>query len=356
MPPGTPTRDFPDGTILPGLINAHVHLTFDAVSPPGDSVEAYPGDGDMLDAMAPRAEGLLRSGVTTARDLGDRGGLGIKMREQVASGQRVGPRLLAAAVPLTPPGGHCWFLGGEVTGEADIRAQVRRLALAGADVIKLMASGGATTEGKYAMADCQFTTAEIAGAVEEAHGHGLPVAAHAHGAERIARAVDAGVDSIEHGTWVTSDWGWDRRSDVAVQMAEQGTVLCAASPNDREFFARIGGDAWAHEMTSRVAWFEQHGVTQTLGTDAGTSISPFTDTPAALARFLENGISSPESAIEIGTVAAARALGLGTVTGALRPGLAADLLIVDGNPLNDLGCLERTCAVVARGSWYDVAT
>lgn len=351
-PPGTPVRNFPSGTVLPGLINAHVHLVFDGGPQPAQRLQAENDDVRLVLAMASRAETLLRSGVTTARDLGDRGGLSMRVRDAIAAGELAGPRVLAAMMPLTPPGGHCWFLGGEVAGESEIREQVRRHATVGADAIKIMASGGAATQGNYAMWDCQFTTAELRAAVEEAHEHGLRVAAHAHAADSIARAVDAGVDSIEHGSWLTPGRGLEPRDEVADQMAAQGTVLCHASSNDWRVLAPVRGEEWSKEVNARVAWYEDHGVTLIAGTDAG--INGFTSSPAALARFGEYGFSA-ERAIEIGTVDGAQALGLGAMTGALRPGLAADILVVEGNPLQDLHALEQVRGVLARGTWYEPA-
>jgi imidazolonepropionase-like amidohydrolase len=351
-PRDAPHQRFRGATILPGLIDTHVHLVFCGSSDAGDQLRAERDDRRLLLQMSTRAEALLRSGVTTARDLGDRSMLSLVLRDGIAAGEVAGPRLRAATTPLTAPGGHCWFLGGQVSGEADIRTQVGHIAEAGADAIKVMASGGHSTAGPYAMWDTQFSEEELGAAVEEAHGYGLPVAAHAHSADAISRAVNARVDSIEHGTWLIPGPDWDPRDEVAEQMAAQGTVFCHGGANDWRRFAGMLGEANARMFVGRTAWYERHGVTQVMGTDAG--ISEFTGSASALRHFGEYGFS-PERIIEIGTVAGARSLGLEDITGTLRPGLAADVLVVDGDPLSDLSALERTVTVFARGERYQGA-
>jgi imidazolonepropionase-like amidohydrolase len=193
---------FTKATILPGLINCHVHLAFDASDNPTARVHRETDPVALAFMMAHHARQLLDVGVTTARDLGDRFGIAVRLRDAIAAGLIPGPRLLSATAPITPPAGHCWYLGGEVQPtEGDIRHRVRLNAAAGADLIKVMASGGQSTAGGAGMSDSQFTTAQLIALVDEAHGLGLPVAAHAHGLDSIESAVAAGVDTIEHCTF-----------------------------------------------------------------------------------------------------------------------------------------------------------
>lgn len=246
---------FPDGTVLPGLIDCHVHLAFDAGP---DPVAAVRGADDMslLLGMAGRAQQLLATGVTTVRDLGDRGGLSVRLRDAIAAGVLRGPRILAATAPITPPGGHCWFFGGEVSGEEAIRDRVRRNAENGADVIKVMATGGGLTKGGPATWQSQFTTAELQSVVAEARRTGLPVAAHAHGTEGIASAVAAGVNTIEHCTWMV-DGGFEMRADVVADLVAKEIYVCpAASPNWRRFAERFGEER-AEELFGQVRWMAE---------------------------------------------------------------------------------------------------
>ncbi|MGH3674126.1 MAG: amidohydrolase family protein, partial [Pseudonocardiaceae bacterium] len=138
---------FPAATILPGLINAHVHLAFTAGPDRLAQLTAPVDEAPLALAMAGRAQQLINCGVTTVRDLGDRGGLTLALRASIDAGELAGPQILAATAPLTPRGGHCWFLGGEVTGAEEIRQRIHRNAAAGADVIKVMVSGGSMTPG-----------------------------------------------------------------------------------------------------------------------------------------------------------------------------------------------------------------
>ncbi|AXK32579.1 amidohydrolase family protein [Streptomyces armeniacus] len=338
--------DFPGATLLPGLIDCHVHLAFDAGADPATAVQEVDGTGLILD-MAARAERMLRTGVTTVRDLGDRDGLALRLRRAVADGAVRGPRVLAAGTPLTPPGGHCWFLGGEVSGKAAIRELVRRNAEGGADVIKVMATGGGITAGGPAVWEPQFTPDELRLVVREAAAAGLPVAAHAHGTDGIAAAVAAGVDTIEHCTWLARG-GFDVREELVAEIAARGIRVCPApSPNWRGFAERFGPER-AEEMFARVRWMSEQGVRLIAGTDAGVPYAVFDDYVSSLGFFTHLGFT-PAQVLGMATAEAARALGVDGDTGALRPGLRADLLVVGGDPLADLEALRDVRFVMADG-------
>ncbi|SFO03864.1 amidohydrolase family protein [Amycolatopsis rubida] len=338
--PTAERHDFPGGTILPGLINCHVHLVFDA----GDDPARAAADATHA-AMAQRAERLLRSGVTTARDLGDRDGLAIQFRDRHAQGLRI----VASGPPITVPDGHCWFLGGTASGEAELRARVRKNAELGADVIKVMASGGQITPNSPSMWDNQFTAAELAAIVDEAEKAGLSVAAHAHGTDAIAAAADAGVSTIEHCTWLRNGGGgYDLRDDVAAKIAERGIFACVAWPSDWRGFIERLGPARAESVVSRFGWMAEHGIRMIPGTDAGVRNSEFDDYAGALQLYEHLGFDRA-TIVEMATTRSAAALGLSGTTGKLAPGLSADLLVTTGDPLADLANLGELQLVVARG-------
>ncbi len=348
--PGAIRVDRPEGTILPGLINAHVHLAF----APGTDHEhrlRTIGDGDLSVSMARHTRELLDGGVTTARDLGDRGRLSLTLRDAIAAGDVVGPRLLAAGTPLTPPGGHCWFLGGEVDRDmagrgSALRERVRELVAAGVDVIKVMGSGGQITASGASMWERQFDSGELCEVVDEANRAGLPVAVHAHGTDSIADAVAAGVGTVEHCSWMSGAGESDFRTEVAAAMATAGVVACSGSTGNAQALAdRVGPERIA-ELFGRLRWMADHGVGVILGSDAG--LSRFDDYGVVLRNWSDWGFDA-EEVIDMATVDAAQALGLGAVTGRLRPGFAADLVLVDGDPLTDLGALTRVDAVLAQG-------
>lgn len=344
--PDEPRLAFPAGTLLPGLIDAHVHLCFDAGADPVATLRSQ-DDEAVFAGMKSRAEQLLRSGVTTARDLGDRGGLALRLADDIEKGTAVGPRIVSAATPVTPPGGHCWFLGGEVSGPEEIRRLVRRNAAAGAKVVKVMATGGGLTKGGAQSWETQFGEAELAALVDEAHRAGLPVAAHAHGVDGIAAAVEAGVDTIEHCTWMTAD-GFEVRQDVLDRIVEQGIHVCpTVSPNWR-MLPKVFGAERAAAMFDAVRRMAESGARLIAGTDAGVPRAHFGGLSGGLTFYEHLGLPR-DRVLALATTEAARALGLGGTTGQLTPGYSADVLVVDGDPLTDLGALTSVAAVVAAG-------
>ncbi|UGY94509.1 metal-dependent hydrolase family protein [Streptomyces gobiensis] len=347
-PPSVTRLDFPGATLLPGLIDGHVHLSLDAGPEPVTTLLAS-DETSLLEAMAKRAAQLLDSGVTTVRDLGDRAASAVQLRRSIAAGRLPGPRILAAVAPLTPPGGHCWFFGGEVEGEREIRDMVQRNAAAGADVIKVMASGGHITEGGAAMWESQFSTGLLAATVAEARQCGLPVAAHAHSTESIAAATAAGVNTIEHCLWLDGADGVDRRPDVARTMADQGISVCGTlCGHDWRTKLEKEGEAATRSFYSRLSWLDELGVSLITGTDAGIPQAAFDDYVSMLELYAWLGFPA-ERVIELATVGSARALGLSGATGRLLPGLDADLVVVDGDPRTDLAALRTVRLVMTRG-------
>ncbi|MCP3759109.1 amidohydrolase family protein [Streptomyces sp. TBY4] len=345
-PARTLRHDYPDGTLLPGLVDAHVHLVLDAGPDPVAALREA-DDATVAKGIAERALGLLNAGVTTVRDLGDRNGLVTEFRDAVRAGRLPGPRVLAAGTPVTGPGGHCWFLGGEVSGEDAARALVRRNVERGTDLIKVMATGGGITKGGPPIWAPQFTAEELRIIVQEAASAGLPVAAHAHGTAGIVAAVEAGVSTIEHCTWIDQD-GFRLLDDVVDEIAARGIGVCpAASPDWRGFAERFGRER-AEEMFGGIRRMRERGVRLLTGTDAGVSRAVFDDFVSSLEFFAHLGCTSQEI-VDLATCEAAEALGLGKVTGRLLPGLRADLLVVEGDPLTDLQALRRVRLVMADG-------
>lgn len=344
-----PVLEFPRSTLLPGLINSHVHLAFDTSEDPVGAFQAASPE-QLLAGIALRAAQALRAGVTTVRDLGDNG-LVFGVRDAIAAGQLPGPRVLASGPPVTVPGGHCWFFGGEVTDEASIRDRVRRNVAAGADLIKVMASGGHLTPGGAAMFESQFSTEQLGVIVSEAKQAGLRVAAHAHGADAITSAVAAGVDTIEHCGWMSGPGTYDRREHVARQMAAKNIYACATFNQDwLAFFERLS--ARAPDIIARFSWMDDLGVPFIAGTDAGLPGSVFDNYAGALGLYAWLGFPN-ERTIEFATTNAAAALGLADTTGTLAEGLAADLLVVAGDPLTDLAALLDVRLVMTPNSVHE---
>ena len=349
---GTPRYEFLHSTLMPGLINCHVHLAFDTSADPVAAYQHASSDG-LIEGMAHRAAQALGAGVTTLRDLGGPAEV-FTLRDRIADGHLPGPRILASGPPLTPPRGHCWFFGGEVEIDTDpegaLRAMVRRNAEAGADLIKVMASGGHLTPGGAAMFESQFTTEHLKIIVSEAAKHGLRVAAHAHGAGAITSATEAGVATIEHCGWISGPTTFDRREPVARQMARKNIYACAALNQDwMAFYRRLGKRG--EDLLARFTWMDKLGVLLIGGTDAGLSGSVFDNYAGALGLYAWLGFPN-ERTIEFATVNAAAALGLSHVTGRIAEGFAADLLVVDGDPLESLDALFNVQLVVTPNLIY----
>lgn len=349
---GEPRQAFPDSTLLPGLIDAHVHLVFDASADPVATMQEA-SDEDLLEGMRKRADQLLATGVTTARDLGDRGGLALRLAQEIAAGTATGPRIIGAGAPLTPPGGHCWFLGGEVSTADEARALVRRNVADGAKVVKVMAGGGGLTKGGAPSWKSQFGAEELAVVVEEAHQAGLKVAAHAHGTDAITDAVAAGVDTIEHCTWMTED-GFDLREDVLAQIVEKGIYVCPAVSPHWRMLPRFFGEEKAAAMFALVQRMAESGARLIAGTDAGVQRAGFDGIVGALGFYEHLGVSR-DRILAMATTEAAAALGVGDQTGRIAPGYSADLLLVDGNPLEDLSALSAVRAVFTNGRQHQAA-
>ncbi|MGW7292818.1 amidohydrolase family protein [Streptomyces xiamenensis] len=346
--PGEPHLEF--DTVMPGLIDAHVHLAFDGGPDPVAVLQAS-ADDDLLQDMRARAEQLVRSGVTTARDLGDRDGLVFRLASEIEHGGTPGPRLVAAGTPATSVGGHCHFLGGEVSGETAARRLVRRNLEAGAGVIKAMVTGGGLTKGGPKSFESQLTAAELAAIVDEARAAGVPVAVHAHGADGIAAAVEAGVDTIEHCTWLT-ETGLDLRQDVLAKIVEQNIVVCPAVSPHWQMLPRIFGEQRATAMFDAVRRMAEAGARLVAGTDAGVQRAGFNGLVPALSFYAHLGLDN-RTIIDMATSEAAAALGLASSVGRIAPGYRADLLAVDGDPLADLGVLGQVRAVFTAGRRHE---
>ncbi|MFE6026739.1 amidohydrolase family protein [Streptomyces niveus] len=345
-----PVTAFPDSTLLPGLIDTHVHLVFDASPDPVSALRAA-DDRTLLLAMARRAGQLLDSGVTTARDLGDRGQLGAVLREAVAARVVPGPRLLTSGAPLTVTGGHCWYLGGQADSEQEIRRVVRANLAAGASWVKVMASGGTFTPGGPPPWSSQFSRSELAVAVAEARRFGRRVAVHAHGTQAVEDALSVGVDTLEHCSFATSEGAATdpRAAELAPLLARSGTAVCPTL-SGALYDARQGSamKKVVDRVLELVLRLHRQGVSLIAGTDAGMPGSRFDRFGEGLEWFGHAGLSTT-AVLETATVNAAAALGLSDRTGRIAPGLDADLLVVDGDPHTDLSVLRRPRFVVAQG-------
>jgi imidazolonepropionase-like amidohydrolase len=340
-----PRTGYPGGTILPGLIDSHVHLAFDGGPAPAARMRAET-DEQQLVLMLRSARELLGVGVTTARDLGGRGYLSVVVRDAIAANLARGPRLLVSGSPVTVTGGHCWFMGGEADSDDELRRLVRTHHKHGTDLIKVMSTGGFMTSGSapwYA----QFSTAQLAVIVEEAARVDKPVAAHAHGIEGIQRAVDAGVSTLEHCSFVTETNERRFSEPLAAQIADRGIVVCPTINVNAPYVAKLTGIS----VGQHVKPLHDRGVRIIVGTDAGVDNTPHHQYLGALQYLVTLGFTA-EQVLAMATTEAAAALGVGGITGRLAPGYQADLIVVDGDPRADIAALGALRRVIARGRDY----
>lgn len=356
--------DLAKRTVLPGLIDCHTHLV---------------GDANDLDPLAelrktaaqkafesiPNARKTLMAGFTTVRDVGTyRALVDVALRDAIARGDVVGPRMYVAGAYVTITGGAGALTGyapditlpwdlhyGEANSPWEVRQRVRQLANQGVDLIKVLATGAVLTHGSNPGAE-EFTPEELNAAVDEARKFGLKVAAHAHGAQGIKNAIRAGVASIEHGTLL---------DDEGIQLMKQHGTYLVADIYDEEFIQGEGrkhgepADFLEHDKNLGEAQRQnfrkavQAGVKIAFGTDAG--VYPHGDNAKQFAWMVKYG-QTPMQAIQAATISAADLLGHKDELGSIVPGKHADLIAVDGDPTQDVTLLEHVKFVMKDGKVY----
>jgi imidazolonepropionase-like amidohydrolase len=358
-PPGARLVDLSAKTVLPGLIDAHVHLT----SVPGEAFwnEAVESEEWSTLVGAHNALTTLRAGFTTVRDLGSGRLNGFALRRAIDEGLIPGPRMLAAGQALSTIGGHGDVSGfrpevmealdghNTCTGVDQCAARVREAAKLGADVIKFHATGGVLSQGDKGLGQA-FTDEEMRSIVSTAHALGLKAAAHAHADAGIAAAVRAGVDSIEHGTFA---------SPATIQlMRQRGTVLVPTLMAFTGIRERLGKGIYTPRVEDKVRMTVSEvgkaarlaraaGVPIVFGTDAG--VYEHGRNAGEFAQLVELVGMSPAEALASATTGAAKLLGLDNQIGRVAPGYSADLIAVAGDPLRDIRLLEHVDYVMVRG-------
>lgn len=348
----------PDGAVdlggryvLPGLIDAHIHLT-DKPLRLGDMAPPKPREGEDPRArelayfvLANSARAFLRYGITTVRDVGCYDDAAIVLRDAIRLGLTAGPRVLVCGriISATSPGGRIFeSMYEEADGPWEMRRCVRRQVRRGADYIKVMA-GGARSVAREDPEKAQLTREEMDAVVDEAHRLGLRVAAHAEGLAQVRLAVEAGVDTVEHGLSL------HRAPDLLEAMARRGTVLVPTLTTFRDLAERLADHFVPDLVEQAKRQQEEAGRTLLAARDAGVTIAMGFDSgppgqdALELVRMVEGGLTAHE-ALTAATIGSARALGL-TDTGTIEAGWAADLVILNSNPLEDVAALTRQANV-----------
>ena len=348
--PDSEILDLGGRTVMPGLINAHVHLTLDANV--ADTFKAMNSEPAPVTAIrtAERAKKMLEAGITTARDLGGVNYIELAIRDMIKSGDIPGPRLLCAGKLITMTGGHGWDIGRECDGEDDVRKGVREQLKAGVDVIKIMATGGVLTPG-VEPGSSQLTEEEMRAGIIEAKKANRRTSTHAQGLEGIKAAIRAGIDTVEHGIFLDEE---------AVAMMKENDVIFIPTLAAIYYILQAGPEKGipeyvmekvkridaAHKKSFELAW--KAGVIIAAGNDGGTPFNPHENLAMEMRLMIEAGMPALE-AIRAGTWGSARALGLEDEIGTLESGKMADLVVLDGNPLADDEALSKIWCVIQGG-------
>jgi imidazolonepropionase-like amidohydrolase len=348
--------DAPDGTVLPGLIDSHVHLTFNARTRATAEavIEQLGTDDDYMIAIraVQAAQACLGAGITTVRDCGAKGLVVLRLRDLIASGFINGPRILACGMPITTTAGHCHWCGLEADGEHEVTVAARSMARAGADFIKVMATGGGMTA-RSNINEPQYTVGELSAIRREAHRLGRRVTAHSHAGKGQRVCLDAGIDMIEHCNWHSPD-GWAFDEELMAEVVRAGTWIGITHSGPQQAAAKAGTpyDALPQALRDR---FETLQEMRHMGTKIvlhGDAIAPMTcyeDFPYTIVAAVRYGGFSPVEAVHAATGRAADAIAILDETGTLTPGKAADILVVDGDVTADIEALARTRAVLRDG-------
>ena len=367
-PAGAAVAEYPRGAILPGLIDAHVHLTMRRGETSVEHAHLV-SDAVALLRGVQAAGQIVAAGVTTVRDCGARGRVAQDLRDGVRDGFIAGPRILASGPPITTTSGHLWALGYEADTAEEGQRAVRRLVKEEADFIKVCATGGGMTPGSN-VGRAQYPVEDLRAIADDAHRLGRHVAAHAHGTEGLARAVTAGIDTIEHVSWLdASGRGQAFDEGVAREMASRGTFANIASSPPRSLVeagrapagrrSRRGcgglepptaatGPRWPAGSTPGGCWSWacRSASPPTPSTAGGTTATTSPTWPRPWWRW---GTSPPMDVLRMITAVPARAIGWGDRLGRCSEGKLADLLVVQGNPARDVRALHRVLAVYQEG-------
>ncbi len=359
IPDGATVIDLSNKSVMPGLIDMHVHLTSD------HRFHGYQGLGISVPRSALygvlNASKTMNAGFTTVRNVGASGYADVALRDAINDGEIVGPRMRVSGPSLGITGGHCdnnllpvqyqERSEGVADGPWEVRAKVREVIKYGADVIKFCATGGVLSKGD-SVGDQQYTLEEMQALVAEAHQHNRKVAAHAHGAEGIKAAIIAGVDSVEHSSLI---------DDEGIRLAkENGTFLVFDVYNDTyilEHGAEVGMLQESLDKERAIGQLQRDNFRKAFEAGARTAfgsdsaVYPHGDNGKQFAYMVQYGMT-PMQAIQAATVHAAELIGWPDTVGAIAPGRYADIIAVDSSPLEDVTVMESVSFVMKGGQVF----
>jgi imidazolonepropionase-like amidohydrolase len=342
IPPNAQKIPIDGMTLLPGFIDSHVHLCADGSPDPITSLLNESPTKTTLKA-ANFARETLMAGVTTVRDMGGKNGIDLGLRQAINSGLIPGPRMLVSGQLICMTGGHGWQMGREANGPDEVRQAAREQIKAGADIVKLMATGGVLTPAVEPGSE-QFTEEELRAGIEEAHKAGKKTATHAMGTRGILNALRAGIDSIEHGVYLD-----DETVELMLKYKIPVIPTISALYHIESKGIEAGIPPFAVEKTLKVKPFHldsirmarEAGMLVAAGTDAGTPFNLHGQNLGEIKLLVDYGGFSPMGAIKAGTSVSAQVLGLEKELGTIEEGKLADIVVIEGNPLDDVDILLK---------------
>jgi imidazolonepropionase-like amidohydrolase len=338
-PKGVAAVDWNAYTVMPGLIDCHDHLGFDVGN---EEAQAYENDFSNVLRSVRNARSILKAGITTLRTMGEKRFMDIYMKKAIEAGWIRGPRLVNSCQLIAKTGGHAWYIGVEADGVDGLKRAIRQQAKAGADWIKIMITGGVSTEGSDPTAP-EYSMEEIRTAVEEAHRCHRKIAAHAHGGPGAMAGIEGGMDSIEHGVYLSEE--------ELRMMAKKGTflvltygvmVMGAQLPHVPEFMKKKCMEAGGHYLET-VRKARAAGVKIVFGGDTYHA-----DPKSELEALVGAGFSN-EEALQSGTLLAAELLGMKGQLGSVEEGKIADLIAINGDPTQRVGDIAKVTGVMRGG-------
>ncbi len=340
IPKGSRRIDGRGLTIIPGLIDCHVHLCLGGEPDVVGTVESESPSYTLLKS-ARHARMTIEAGFTTVRDVGSRDHSIFALKRAIESGVVPGPRIVGAGLVICMIGGHARFIGREVEGAEQVRRAVDDQIAAGAEVVKVIASGGVLTPGT-SPDQAQMTMEELSAAVDAARRKERKVAAHAHGASGMKNAIHAGVHSIEHATLLDDEAGGLMRRQGVYMVPTLSALATTAAGRPgcgipESALSKAKSMTKHHQASFKKA--HRSGVLIAMGTDAGTPFNYHGDNAQELDRMVALDMT-PMEAIVASTSAAARLIGIQDSVGIIRKGFQADLVVIEGNPLRRIEILR----------------
>lgn len=350
---------FPGCTILPGLIDTHVHLVMSAL-PTNEAIIAQvtsETDAQLLARIEANAQAALRAGLTTVRDCGGTKTHVQQVRDRIRLGEIAGADILACGSPITTTRGHCHWLGLVADSYEEVEGAARRMLAEDADFLKVMATGGNMTASSDPM-KAQYDGRTLARIAEIGRGAGKHAAAHVLSQAALPSVIAARYRTIEHCDWRVEEWRYEFNPDLARRIVDnnQFVGLTMSGLARRAFLPEINtlGIGPVQRLDARFACERQmidFGVRYTIHSDAGVRLCPIDKFALGLRAAQIELRLTPGEVLRAATSTAAEALGLSD-RGVLKGGKRADLIIVEGDPTRDLACLEKIRAVMKEGKWF----